>query len=58
MEHRIVWSIRAANRMEHLDISVSKRIYEKVDQLHRNPERYVERLVRNPYYRLRVGGIE
>lgn len=58
MEHRIVWSIRAAKRMEHLDISVSKRIYERVDQLHRNPERYVERLVRNPYYRLRVGGIE
>ncbi|MGC8609483.1 MAG: type II toxin-antitoxin system RelE family toxin, partial [Thermoplasmata archaeon] len=38
-----------------LDRSIAKRIYEKVDALSENPERYVERLVRYPYYRLRIG---
>ncbi len=55
MEYKIVWSVRAAKQMERLDRSIAKRIYEKVDQLHQNPERYVEKLVRYPYYRLRVG---
>ena len=55
MEYKIVWSVRAAKELEHLDRSIAKRIYEKVDQLHQNPERYVEKLVRYPYYRLRVG---
>lgn len=55
MEYKIAWSIKAAKQMERLDRSVAKRIYEKVDQLHLNPERYVEKLVRYPYYRLRVG---
>ncbi len=41
--------------MERLDRSVAKRIHEKVGQLYQNPERYVEKLVRYPYYRLRVG---
>ena len=55
MEYKIVWSIKATKQMEHLDRTISKRIYEKVDQLYQNPERYVEKLVRYPYYRLRVG---
>ena len=41
--------------MERLDRSVAKRIHEKIGQLYQNPERYVEKLVRYPYYRLRVG---
>lgn len=55
MEYKILWSVRAARQMERLDRSIAKRIYEKVDQLQQNPERYVEKLVRYPYYRLRVG---
>ena len=55
MEYEIIWSIKAARQMRSLDRSVAKRIYEKVDQLHQNPERYIEKLVRYPYYRLRVG---
>ena len=55
MEYKIVWSLKVAKQMEKLDRSIAKRIYEKVDQLHQNPERYVEKLVRYPYYRLRVG---
>ncbi len=55
MEYKIIWSIKAADQMRRLDRSVAKRIYEKVDQLYQNPERFVEKLVRHPYYRLRVG---
>ncbi len=55
MEYEIVWSIPAAKELKRLDRSVAKRIYEKVDLLSRNPERYIEKLVRYPYYRLRVG---
>lgn len=55
MDYKILWSARAAKQMERLDRSIAKRIYEKVDQLQQDPERYVEKLVRYPYYRLRVG---
>ena len=55
MDYRIVWSIQASKQMERLGRSVAKRIHEKVGQLHQNPERYVEKLIRYPYYRLRVG---
>ncbi|MCL4348025.1 MAG: type II toxin-antitoxin system RelE/ParE family toxin [Thermoplasmataceae archaeon] len=55
MDYRIIWSIQASKQMERLDRSVAKRIHEKVGQLYQNPERYVEKLVRYPYYRLRVG---
>ena len=55
MDYRIVWSIQASKQLESLDRSVAKRIHEKVGQLYQNPERYVEKLVRYPYYRLRVG---
>ena len=55
MEYEIIWSNKAAGQMRGLDRSVAKRIHEKVDQLYQNPERFVEKLVRYPYYRLRVG---
>ena len=55
MDYKILWSVSAARQMERLDRSIAKRIYEKVDQLQQNPERYVEKVVRYPYYRLRVG---
>ena len=55
MEYNIIWSIRAARQMGRLDRSIAKRIYEKVDLLGQNPEIYVEKLVRYPFYRLRVG---
>ncbi len=54
MDYKIIWSIQASKQMERLDRSVAKRIHEKVGQLYQNPERYVEKLVRYPYYRLRV----
>ena len=52
MEYEIIWSIKAAGQMRRLDRSVAKRIHEKVGQLYQNPERFVEKLVRYPYYRL------
>ena len=55
MDYKIIWSIQASKQLERLDRSVAKRIHEKVGQLCQNPERYVEKLVRYPYYRLRVG---
>ena len=55
MEYEIIWSIFAVKQLKSLDRSIAKRIYEKVDALSINPERYVEKLVRYPYYRLRVG---
>ena len=55
MKYEIIWSIKAADQMRSLDRSVAKRIHEKVNQLFQNPERFVEKIVRYPYYRLRVG---
>ncbi len=55
MDYKIIWSIQASKQLERLDRSVAKRIHEKVGQLYQNPERYVEKLIRYPYYRLRVG---
>ncbi len=55
MEYEIIWSTKAADQMKSLDRSVAKRIHEKVDLLYQNPERYIEKLVGYPYYRLRVG---
>lgn len=51
-------SFRDPSRIEinsTLERSITKRINEKVDQLHQDPERYVEKLVRYPYYGIRVG---
>ncbi|MFG1461150.1 MAG: type II toxin-antitoxin system RelE/ParE family toxin [Thermoplasmataceae archaeon] len=55
MEYEIIWSTKAADQMRRLDRSIAKRIHEKVGQLYQNPERFIEKLVRYPYYRLRVG---
>jgi mRNA interferase RelE/StbE len=55
MDYRIIWSVLASKQLKSLDRSIAKRIYEKVGQLRQNPERYVEKLVRYPYYRLRIG---
>ncbi len=55
MEYKIIWSISAVKQLKSLDRSIAKRIFEKVDTLSKNPERYVEKLVGYPYYRLRVG---
>lgn len=41
--------------MKHLDRTISEAIYNKVSKLKQGPERYVEKLVGYPYYRLRVG---
>ncbi len=55
MEYKVVWSISAARELKNLDRSIAKRIYEKVNALFHNPERYVEKLIRYLYYRLRIG---
>ena len=54
-DFEVEYSEESLFQLRGLDIPVSKRIYEKVDALSQNPERYVEKLVRYPYYRLRVG---
>ncbi|MCL6014741.1 MAG: type II toxin-antitoxin system RelE/ParE family toxin [Candidatus Thermoplasmatota archaeon] len=55
MDYIIIWSVQASKQLKSLDRSIAKRIYEKVGQLRQNPERYVEKLFRYPYYRLRIG---
>ncbi len=55
MDYIIIWSVQASKQLKSLDRSIAKRIHEKVGQLRQNPERYVEKLVRYPYYRLRIG---
>ena len=55
MTYKIIWSIMAAKQLASLDRSIAKRIHSKVGQLLENPERYVQRLVGSPYYRLRIG---
>ena len=51
---KIVW-IKAVKQMERNDRTIVKRIYEKVDQLRRNPGRYVEKLFSYRFYRPRIG---
>ena len=51
---KIVW-IKAVKQMERIDRSTARRIYEKVDQLRRNPERYVDKPFSYRFYRPRIG---
>ena len=51
---KIVW-IKAFKQMERIDRTIARRIYEKVDQLHLNPGRYVEKLFSYRFYRPRIG---
>lgn len=55
MNFKIVWSELASKQLRQLDRSIARRLFDKVGRLSENPERYVQRLVNSPYYRLRVG---
>jgi len=55
MVFEIIWSDSAARQLKKLDRSVARRIFGKVGELRENPQRYVQKLVNSPYYRLRVG---
>ncbi len=55
MPFEIVWSISAVRRLEKLDRSVARRIYERVSQLSSDPYRSLRRLTGVSAYRLRVG---
>jgi mRNA-degrading endonuclease RelE of RelBE toxin-antitoxin system len=57
MDYEIIWPNSAVRQMRSLDRSTAKRIYEKAGQLHQNPERFVEKIVKYPYYRLRIGSL-
>ena len=51
MRYELDQSIIAARQMGSFDRYVAKRIHENVDQLYKNLERFVEKLVKFPYYR-------
>jgi mRNA interferase RelE/StbE len=55
MPYAIIWSAKAAKQLKALDRSTAKRICSKVGQLTENPEKYVQRLVASPYYKIRIG---
>ncbi len=55
MPFEIIWSDSAVRVLKRLDRQVARRIFEKVDELREEPDRYVQKLVNSPYYRLRVG---
>jgi mRNA interferase RelE/StbE len=51
----IIWSEPAIRSLKKLDRPVAKRIFDAVSRLRDEPNRWVERLVNSPYYRMRVG---
>ncbi len=55
MPFQIIWSDPAIRQLKKLDRSVARRIFDKVGELDENPDRFVQKLVNSPYYRLRVG---
>ncbi len=55
MPFEIIWSDSAIRQLKKLDRLVARRIFEKVGELREEPDRYVQKLVNSPYYRLRVG---
>ncbi len=55
MSFEIIWSESAIRQLKKLDRPVARRIFNKVGDLRHDPQRYVQKLVNSPYYRLRVG---
>lgn len=55
MPFQIIWSDSAIRQLKKLDRSVARRIFDKVGELAENPHRFVQKLVKSPYYRLRIG---
>jgi mRNA interferase RelE/StbE len=51
----IIWSDSAIRQLKRLDRTIAKRIFDSVTKLANNPHRYVRRIVKSPFYRLRVG---
>ena len=55
MRYQVVWTEPAERQLKKLDRFVAKQIYQKVGLLSENPHRFVRRLTKLPFYRLRVG---
>ena len=55
MVFQIIWSDLAIRRVKKLDRPIGRRIFDKVGELAGDPNRFVQKLVNSPYYRLRVG---
>ncbi len=55
MAFEIIWSEPAIRQLKKPDRSVARRIFDKVGELAESPQRFAQKLVNSPYYRLRVG---
>ena len=55
MAFEIIWSDLAIRQLKKLERTIASRIFNKVGELVENPNRFVQKLVNSPYYRLRVG---
>jgi len=53
--YEIVFTDTALKQMKKLDMRVQERVISVLERIRVHPERYVRRLVDEPYYRLRVG---
>ena len=53
--YEIEFTETALRQMKKLEPSVQKRIVSVVERIRVHPDRYVRKLVDEPYYRLRVG---
>ena len=55
MNFELVWDEKAIKDLENLPKEIAQRIIRKVEEAQANPLRYVERLVGQEVYKLRVG---
>lgn len=53
--YEIIFTDTAKKQLKKLDHSVQERILNSFDRIRIRPERFIKRLVGNPYYILRVG---
>ena len=51
----IVWTLNAENELKKIERPIAKRIFNSVERLKNNPERWLTKLVKSLYFRLRFG---
>ena len=55
MKFEIIWSNSALKDLKKLNMSISKRIFEKVSLLNNEPYRYIQKIAGSPFFKLRIG---
>lgn len=55
MTFDIIWSKKAFRQLRKLDRPIAKQIFQAVSKLAGEPQRYLRRIVKSNFYRMRVG---